>query len=87
MVKLSGKRTLIFVLSVGWVIPGFLGLVSLEEWVKVQLLPQIRGEGLMSSFPHLDAGFILLKLSLGWLVLVVSGWVVAFMNGSERNDS
>ena len=74
------KKTVIFILSTGWLIPALYGLDNLQSWISLELIPILQNKPLLNSFPYNEFGLMLLRTSLIWLGLVISAWILYFFS-------
>lgn len=69
-------RALILLVSIGWAVPAYIGVESLQSWVNLELMPLVHGKPLLNSFPLSEFGFMLIKVSIIWLCVVIGGWAL-----------
>jgi hypothetical protein len=67
--------TVVFVLSVGWLIPMWFGVGMFFSWCMTEVNPHINGqEAQLNSFPLLATANSQLRLAILWMGLVVLVW-------------
>ncbi|QDQ74272.1 hypothetical protein FNZ56_10455 [Pseudoluteimonas lycopersici] len=71
------KAAAVALLSAGWVAPLYYAADAYASYWTQELLPVLRHEPLLSSFPHLLFATQLTKFALVWCGLVVLAWSYA----------
>ena len=71
------KNTIIFLFSIGWVVPLFLTCYFILTYLKNNVSPLVQGDKPpLSSFPYFHTIEILLITSAIWFALVTIGWSI-----------
>lgn len=65
---------LIVLLSVGWVIPLWLGIDTLLGDLTMEVEPRLSGKATINSFPFVAFARDCLQVSVAWLTLVLLAW-------------
>jgi len=65
---------LIVVLSVGWVVPLWLGIDTTLSYLKMEVEPRLYGRTTINSFPFVSFARDCLQLAIAWLTLVALTW-------------
>ena len=74
MTKTRGFRALIALLSTGWLVPMWLGLRALLDFLDLEVSPRLLGRPVGNSFPFIDFARECFAVGFAWLALVVLGW-------------
>ena len=80
------SRVAISLVSAGWVAPLWFAATMYALYVTTELLPHLRGEVPLNSFPHLQAATALVHLGLGWLGLAIAGWSYWALSGTRESS-
>lgn len=72
MKKNPAMRIVLSLLSAGWLLPLGLATEFYASYHTEELLPALRGEPPLSSFPHLTAASQLIQFGLTWLGVVIA---------------
>ena len=74
MKRIIGQFVL-FVTSVGWLVPVGLALYFLNEWANNDLIPKLtHSKTIVHSFPYYSAGVSAMRIAFIWVSLVVFSW-------------
>ena len=78
------KYLFVVVLSVGWLLPLFLGLGTFLSWAQAEVSPRLAGEVPINSFPFLHFSSDMLALSFVWLAVALAAWTVLSLRRREQ---
>jgi hypothetical protein len=70
-------RAVIALLSAGWLIPMWMGLRTVLDFVALELWPQLLDQPVMNSFPFLPFAGNCFAVAFLWLGLAIAGWAWA----------
>lgn len=68
------KIAVAIVLSVGWILPQYLGCDTVLTFVNSELYPRILGHSPLNSFPFIQFSKQMFTLSLAWLSVALVFW-------------
>ncbi len=69
-----GFRALIALLSVGWLVPMWLGVSNVLDYVVLELQPVLLQQPKLNSFPFIDFADRCFAFAFLWLGVVLAGW-------------
>jgi len=69
------KRSFIVVFSIGWILPGWMGLLNFLEFFRIEIAPLLQGQPTLNSFPLIDFSMRCFSLSAVWLTLALGYWI------------
>ena len=84
---------ILFLVSIGWLIPIFMAAISFDSWVLSDVFPLLYNkEKPINSFPFFQTSEFMILLGFGWFAIVVIGWAayIAFVLkpfNKSRSDS
>ncbi len=67
-------RTLVALLSAGWLVPSWLGVDSCLSFMKSETWPLLSGKQPLNSFPFLEFSSNCLMIAFVWLAVVLLSW-------------
>lgn len=67
-------RALIALLSVGWLLPMWLGVSNVLDFVTLELQPLLLQQPKLNSFPFIDFAGRCFAFAFVWLGAVLGGW-------------
>jgi hypothetical protein len=73
------KRIAIIILSIGWLLPSWLGISTLLTFVNTEVWPLLRGEHPSNSFPFFQFSARCFEVSIAWLAAALGWWVWMFI--------
>ncbi|TNG00506.1 MAG: hypothetical protein EP297_03650 [Gammaproteobacteria bacterium] len=73
-------NAILFVLSIGWLIPMAISLFAYDSWIWKDILPIIyrRTESEMHILPYYMTSRLFMIIGFTWLSVVVTGWGIYF---------
>lgn len=74
MTKRAWWRALVALMSAGWLVPMWLGVKFVLDFVYLEAWPLWAGESPLNSFPFIGAAGDCFLLAFVWLGLVIFGW-------------
>ncbi len=74
MTKTIGFRVAVALLSAGWVVPMWMGVRTLLDFVELELWPLLLEQPELNSFPFIPFAGDCFALAFFWLAVVVAGW-------------
>ena len=77
-------RFAIALLSVGWLVPLWMGVWALLQFVEVELWPLLLQQPKLNSFPYLDFAGRCIAIAFLWLAAVMFGWAWAALAVIKR---
>lgn len=72
--RLTLKRILLVIFSVGWLLPLWLGVDVFLQFLQIEALPRWRGEQPINSFPFLSFVSNMFTTACIWLAATISIW-------------
>ena len=80
-------RALIALLSAGWLVPMWLGVATMLDFVELELWPLLLQQPKLNSFPFIDFAGKCFAVAFLWLGLAIAGWVwVALASLQRKKD-
>ncbi len=81
------KKSIIFVLSVAWLLPLWGHFYAMHSWHNAEVIPKLDGEVVMNSFPQYEFAQQLLFVAGAWFSMVVVFWFGCLVfKGSFRGN-
>jgi hypothetical protein len=68
------KRIAIILLTIGWLLPAWLGISTLLTFVDAEVWPLLRGEHPSNSFPFVQFSARCFAVSIAWLAASLAWW-------------
>lgn len=84
MMKTLWFRALIALLSAGWLVPVWLGVATMLDFVELELWPLLLQQPKLNSFPFIDFAGKCFAVAFLWLGLVVAGWAWVALAALQR---
>ena len=84
MTKTLWFRALIALLSAGWLVPVWLGVATMLDFVELELWPLLLQQPKLNSFPFIDFAGKCFAVAFLWLGLVVAGWAWVALASLQR---
>lgn len=84
MIKTMWFRGLIALLSAGWLVPMWLGVATMLDFVELELWPLLLQQPELNSFPFIDFAWKCFAIGFLWLGLAVAGWAWAALASLQR---
>ena len=84
MTRTRWLRVVVALLSAGWLVPMWLGVKTVLDFVHAEAWPLWMGETPANSFPFLGFAGDCFLLAFVWLGLVVFGWAWAAFGALRR---
>jgi hypothetical protein len=69
-----GFRALIALLSIGWLVPMWLGVSNVLDFVALELQPLLLQQPKLNSFPFIDFAGRCFAFAFLWLAAALAGW-------------
>ena len=74
------KKLTVLALSIGWLIPMWLGLSSIDSWVLNEIAPHLHaGDEHLNSFPYHQFAQQSLLIAGVWFSFAIVGWASYFV--------
>ncbi len=74
MTKTIGVRVVVALVSVGWLVPLWMGVRTLLDFVELELWPMLLEQPALNSFPFIPFAGDCFAVAFFWLAAVVAGW-------------
>ena len=84
MMKTLWFRALIVLLSAGWLLPTWLGVATMLDFVELELWPLLLQQPKLNSFPFIDFAGKCFAVAFLWLGLAVAGWAWVALASLQR---
>lgn len=84
MTKTVWFRALIALLSAGWLLPMWLGVSTLLEFVELELWPLLLQQPKLNSFPFIDFAGKCFSIAFLWMGLAVAAWAWVALGALQR---
>lgn len=82
--KTPGVRGLLVLLSTGWLVPMWMGVRTLLDFVELELWPLLLEQPELNSFPFIPFAGDCFAIAFLWLGVVVAGWSWAGIGALQR---
>jgi hypothetical protein len=82
--KTPGVRGLLALLSTGWLVPMWMGVRTLLDFVELELWPLLLEQPELNSFPFIPFAGDCFAIAFLWLGVVVAGWSWAGIGALQR---
>jgi hypothetical protein len=82
--KTPGIRGLLALLSTGWLVPMWMGVRTLLDFVELELWPLLLEQPELNSFPFIPFAGDCFAIAFLWLAVVVAGWSWAGIGVLQR---
>jgi hypothetical protein len=82
------KKIILFIASVGWLVPLWVHYLALDSWYTSEVLPILNGAPQLNSFPHYQFSQQLLLVAGIWLSAVIVCWAgyLIFKGSADGNS-
>lgn len=77
-------RAIVALLSAGWLVPMWLGVSALLDFVEVELWPLLLQQPKLNSFPFIGFAERCFGIGLLWLGVVIAAWAWAGVAARQR---
>ncbi len=84
MTKTLWLRAPIALLSAGWLVPMWLGISTMLDFVELELWPLLLQQPKLNSFPFIDFAGKCFAVAFLWLGLAVAGWAWVVVAALQR---
>ena len=84
MTRRAWARALIALLSAGWLVPMWMAVLTVLEFIDLELWPLLLQQPKLNSFPFLDFAGDCLAVAVLWLGLVIAGWAWVAVGALQR---
>jgi hypothetical protein len=81
------RRLLLAVLSAGWVLPMWLGVETVLQFLAIELWPHLLGKPRGNSFHFPEFASDCFALAFAWLGLAIGAWAWAGIGALRRTTS
>ncbi|NOT90046.1 MAG: hypothetical protein HOP03_17990 [Lysobacter sp.] len=84
MTRILRFRAPIALLSAGWLVPMWLGVSTMLDFVELELWPLLLQQPKLNSFPFIDFAGKCFAVAFLWLGLAVAGWAWVAVAALQR---